>query len=443
MGTIPSVNPDPLSRVSLIIIVVAYVTIGTLYAALTPLWQVPDEPAHYNYVRALAEGRGIPVLDPGDYDQELLNQLTRRRFPPGLSVESVEYEDHQPPLYYLLAAPVYLLFGGAALPLRLLSVLFGAALLTTVFGTVRTIFPARPELALMTAAFVAFIPQHVAMTAGVNNDALAELVVGGALWALVVYVGGGRERPWPVGLLLAAALLTKTTAYIVAGVAVVAVVLRWRQERQTWRWTLEQLIWMLVPALLLSTPWFIRNGLTYGWRDPLGWTRHDEVVEGQLRSSEYLASHGWPALLDRMARTTFQSFWGQFGWMGVVLPARIYRILALFSVLLLAGFLWWVFDKRRPGLTSFQRTSLTLLLVSSFLTLLEFLGYNVKFLQHQGRYLFTALIPIGTAVALGLDTLTKVLPRRVRCRAVAVLFAGLAALDVYCLFKFIIPALTR
>lgn len=442
-GTIAPVNPRLLTRVLLTVVVAAYVTIGALYAAFTPTWQVPDEPAHYNYVRALAEGQGFPVMEAGDYDQDLLDQLRDQGFPPELSVEPLEYEDHQPPLYYLLATPAYWLFGGAVLPLRLLSVLVGAVLLVVAFRTVNAIFPARPELALMAAALIAFIPQHVAMTAGVNNDALAELVVGGTLWALTVYVDGGGDRPWPVGLLLAAALLTKTTAYVAAGVAVVAVLIRWQRERQPWKWTVGQLGWVLVPALLASAPWFIRNGLTYGWYDPLGLGRHNEIVAGQLRSSEYLALHGWGGLLSQMARTTFQSFWGQFGWMGVLLPARIYQALALLSGLLITGFLWWLFERRHLRLAPAQRTSLILLFISSTLTLLEFLGYNLTFVQHQGRYLFPALIPIGTAAALGLSALSKVLPRQTRAWATVALFAGLATLDVYCLFKFIIPFLAR
>ncbi len=432
-------------HILLVIIVAVYIVIGALYAALTPTWQVPDEPAHYNYVRALAEGRGVPVIEPGDYDQAYLDRLTTEHFPPELSVESLEYEDHQPPLYYLLATPIYLLFGGAVLPLRLLSVLFGAGLVVVAFGTVRTVFPERTELALMVAAFVAFIPQHVAMMAGVENDALAELVVGGTLWALVVYVGGdgGRERPWLVGLLLAMALLTKMTVYFVLGVAVLAVAIRWRQERQTGRWVVGQLAWMFVPAVLLSAPWFIRNGLTYGWRDPLGMAQHNAVVEEQMRTSEYLALYGWPAYWERAWSFTFNSFWGQFGWMAVVLPIRIYQALLLFSVLLGVGFLWWLLDRRRPRVTPPQRASLLLLFAACLLTFLGFLGYNLTFVQHQGRYLFPALIPIGTAAALGLGTLAKLLPRRVRPWAVIAPFAGLAALDVYCLFKFIIPFLAR
>jgi 4-amino-4-deoxy-L-arabinose transferase-like glycosyltransferase len=435
----------PSVRALLVIVVAVYVVIGVLYAALTPTWQVPDEPAHYNYVRALAEGRTIPVIEPGDYDQAYIRRLTTERFPLELSIEPLEYEDHQPPLYYLLATPIYLLFGGAVLPLRLLSVLFGAGLLVVAFGTVRTVFPSRPELALMVAAFVAFIPQHVAMTAGVENDALAELVLGGTLWALAVYVGGGggRERPWPVGLLLATVLLTKATVYFVAGVAVLAVAMRWRQERRTWQWAAGQLAWIFVPAVLLSAPWFIRNGLTYGWLDPLGLGQHNQVVEGQMRTSEYLALEGWAAYWRRAWSFTFQSFWGQFGWMAVVLPARIYQALLLLSALSGIGFSWWLLDRRRPRLTPAQRAGLALFLATTFLTLLEYLGYNLTFVQHQGRYLFPALIPIGTAVALGLDTLARLLPQRIRPWAVAAPFVGLAVLDTYCLFKFIIPFLTR
>lgn len=433
----------PPLRVLLVAIVAVYVAIGTLYAALTPTWQVPDEPAHYNYVRALAEGRGFPVLEPGDYDQAYLERLKSEHFPPELPIEPVEYEDHQPPLYYLLATPVYLLFDGAVLPLRLISVALGALLLVVAFGTVRTIFPTRPGLALITASFIAFIPQHVAMTAGVNNDALAELVVGSTLWALVVYVGGAHDRPWPIGLLLAMALLTKATAYVAVGVATVAVAIRWRRERRTWGWAAGQLAWMLIPALLVSAPWFIRNGLAYGWNDPLGLVRHNEIVAGQLRTSEYLALHGWAAYWERAWRFTFQSFWGQFGWMGVVLPARIYKGLALLSALLVTGFVAWLIQQRRPyQSTNLPTSPLFLLALSTILTFFSFVWHNLTFVQHQGRYLFPALIPIGAAAALGLDALAGILSQRLRSWAIVALFVGLAMLDVYCLFRFIIPYLT-
>jgi hypothetical protein len=462
----------PPVAILLAMVIAVYAAIGTLYAALTPTWQIPDEPAHYNYIRSLAEGRGLPILEAGDYTQQYLERLTSEGFPPELSIEPLEYENHQPPLYYLLVTPIYLLFDGAVLPLRLFSVVLGAGLLLVAFGTVRTVFPDQPALGLMAAGFIAFIPQHVAMSAGVNNDTLAELIVGGTLWALVAYAGSGsarspgsmvrlgspqarssrreqgsipeprEQRPWHVGLLLAAALLTKTTAYVVAGVAVAAVAIRWHREQRTWRWAARQLAWMLAPALLLSAPWFIRNGLTYGWADPLGLARHETIVEGQPRSSEWLAMYGLWGLLRRMARTTFQSFWGQFGWMAVPLPPRIYHILLLFSALLTAGFVIRLLQERRSQSTGLPVCQSTALLVfSALLTFAAFAWYNLTFVQHQGRYLFPALIPLATAAALGLDTWARILPRRLRVGAEIALFACLATFDVYCLFKVVIPNL--
>jgi len=204
-----------------------------------------------------------------------------------------------------------------------------------------------------------------------------------------------------------------------------------------------QLAWVLIPALLISAPWFIRNGITYGWLDLTGQVRHDEVVRGQLTTAEYLAGHGWGALLRNMAHTTFHSFWGQFGWMAVPLQPRFYQALAAFSSLAAVGFLWWLFDRHRPRLTSHQRVSLALLCLSCLLTIVVFLGYNARFLQHQGRYLFPALVPIAMAVALGLDRLASILPEKTRGWAAGALFAGMALFDVYCLFRVVVPFLTR
>jgi hypothetical protein len=223
---------------------------------------------------------------------------------------------------------------------------------------------------------------------------------------------------------------------------VVAVIARWRRAGRRWQWAAVQLVWMLVPALLLSAPWFVRNGLTYGWLDPTGQARHDLVVEGQMRPLEYVAREGWGSYWERAYTFTFQSFWGQFGWMGVVLPAYIYRGLVLFSILLFAGFLWWLFDRRRPPMTPHQRLSLILLLASGILTGLMFAWYNTKFLQHQGRYLFPALIPIGTAAALGLNQLAGHLPKKTRAWALGGLFAGMALFAMICLFKYIVPFLS-
>jgi len=420
------------------LIVVAYATLGVLYAACTPPWQVPDEPAHYNYIRALAEEGLLPVMEEGDYDQGYLQQLTEQRFPPDMPIAALTYEDHQPPLYYLIAAPFYLLFDGALLPLRLLSVALGTLVLLIAYGVIRTLFPNHPFLAITATALIAFLPQHVAMTAGVNNDTLAEVALGLVLWTSIRYATGQSEqRPTAIrlGLTLGLALLTKTSAFVALPVALVAVAVRaWRQGEEGPADPREAPLcvalgnagWMLLAAALLAGPYLIRNVALYGWNDPLGLARHNAVVVGQLRTTDALAQYGWPWLLERGARFTFQSFWGQFGWMGVPLQPAVYLALALFSALLLTGFLGWLLNPRRARLAVGQRDGLLLLTLSAVLTMASYFWYNLTFVQHQGRYLFPALIPLALGAALGLEWLLA--PHTARWAAAALAGVGVLLL---------------
>lgn len=139
--------------------------------------------------------------------------------------------------------------------------------------------------------------------------------------------------------------------------------------------------------------------------DPLGLARHNAVVVGQPRTEEWLAQMGSAAFALAFLRTTFQSFWGQFGWMGVPMHPPVYLALAGVSLLLLVGLLGWTLDRRQPRLSAFQRRGLALLALSATLTLASYIWYNLTFVQHQGRYLFPAIAPMAVGFALALDWL--------------------------------------
>lgn len=462
----------------LVFIVLVYLVVGTLFAVYTPAWQAPDEPAHYNYVRYLAEQGRFPVLQNGDFPLKYLEEIKHRRFPPELSIDPIRYEFHQPPLYYLLAALAFKLFGGALVPLRLLSVALGAGLVYVAYRLTLAICPARPVLALGTAAFVAFVPMHVAMTAAVNNDTLSELLTALVLWNLMRYLLGETEEKKTlvvVGVLLGLGLLTKIHALVGVAVAVVTVLIcRWRD----WRQAARDLAWLLIPALALAVPWLVRNIAVYGWPDVMGLARHDEVVFGQPTTAEWIADYGWRYVLGEGLRTTYRSFWGQFGWMAVPMNGRIYLGLGLFTAVAVAGLLWWLATAligARRGLTSSQEGSLdrqgslpeargeakivthrqlspaVLLPLLALLTFLSYLWYNTKFVQHQGRYLFPALVPLGLGLALGWWVVVHRVraligqpgrPERIEGLLFALPYAALAVLDVVCLFAFVIPYLS-
>jgi 4-amino-4-deoxy-L-arabinose transferase-like glycosyltransferase len=481
------------------IIVLIYLVLGILYAAYTPAWQAPDEPAHYNYIRHLAEQHSFPVLKPGDFPAAYLEEIKAARFPPEMSIEPIRYEFHQPPLYYLLAVPVYRLFEGSLLPIRLLSVLLGGLLLSIVYWTVEALAPHRPLLALGSTAFVAFLPMHLAMTAAVNNDVLSELLLAIVLLLTIRYLQPELAHRGPdaearllvlLGLTTGLGLVTKSSLYIVPVLVLSAIAARklWLADAEiTWGEGWKASAIYLLPALALALPWWLRNMALYGGLDFLGLGRHDQVVVGQLRTAEFVAQFGLPRLIQDFFVTSFRSFWGQFGWMGVLLDQRLYQALAVLSALAAIGFLVWTARiwRGRHELARWQWLAGGLLCLWVLLTLTSYLWYNTTFLQHQGRYLFRALLPLGLAAALGwrealrrdlalplagllvlggvllriagalpnwpllmvIATATGLggrylLPRRFDALAQATPYLALIALDLASLFLFVVPQLT-
>lgn len=189
-------------NVPLVLLLVVYAILGSLYAVRTPDWQAPDEPAHYNYVSQLARQGCCPVLNVGDWDSAYLDRLKAHQFAPELlaNLRTIQYEDHQPPLYYLLASVVYRLTSGSLLALRLFSVAIGAGLVAVAYAIARTLV-ARP-VAIAAAALVAFVPQHLAGLASVNNDGLSELMIGLTLLGTVYYLRGAAPRSFQLVILL-------------------------------------------------------------------------------------------------------------------------------------------------------------------------------------------------------------------------------------------------
>lgn len=459
------VSQSPLLLVSFI--VAAYLAIGLQYALLTPAWQVPDEPAHYNYIRTIAEHGALPVLNVGDYDQAYLLQLTSQGFPPELPVDSVDYESWQPPLYYLLATPIFLLSEGALLPLRMLSLFLGAGVVVFAFLAAREVCPGRPLIAIVAAGFIAFIPQHVAMMAGVNNDSLSELLIAVGLWLILrinrqVWDLGfgiwGVFRGLCLGFVIGLAFITKSQAYVLAPVAGIMLLFKWRRNAQLpreaannqLRLLFSQLAIVFIPAILIGSLMWWRNITVYGWPDFMAAIRHDQVVADQPRTSQWVAEFGAVEVTRRFFQTTFQSFWGQFGWMGVVMDPRVYTILLIYTVFLIGGLVigYWLSVIKSSGRSDNNQLLITnnyLLALSALLTIGLYLYYNLSYVQHQGRYLFPALIPIGLAAAASLEwwggAVNRLARREMGWVVGAVALIAMAVLDVFALYRFIVPAL--
>jgi hypothetical protein len=223
-----------------------------------------------------------------------------------------------------------------------------------------------------------------------------------------------------VGVLLGLGVLTKLLLGLFAPVALG--VLLWNQ-RHAVRSGLGKGCVLALVALATVTPWLVRQGLTYGWLDLLATRRHDLVAGDQPRFP------GWSwAYASQWATTVFHSAWGQFGWMAIPMPDRLYWLWGAVTVAAAVGVMVWAV-RRAPRALAAGVVVCGVLAVLAWLVLI---GYNLTYEQAQGRYLFSALVPLCTLLVLGWSAVS---PRAVRPFVPLALALGLVALNGFVLIR--------
>ncbi len=466
-----------LPHAGLALLLAVYVWLGVGYAFDTPAWENPDEHAHYNFVADLVRTGQLPVMEQGAWDQGLLERLTASQFNPPERLDTIRYEAWQPPLYYVLAVPAYVLprtEAGRIRALRVFDVALGGMTVLVAYLAAREVLvrrplavaarispSARPWLALAVPAALVGIPMFTAMSAAINNDALANLF-GAALTAALLWTLSARPTfrlATALGVLLALALLTKMTLaafVLLVPVSLLIAALRAPDrpalsdnsllkktrgaggsllaKSHTYARPLTYAALSLAVALALMSPWLLRQALTYGWTDLLAMRRHDAVVVDQPRAGGLTPDYLW-----HWSTVSFHSFWAQFGWMGVLVPDRLYWLWGIVTLLACAGLLVWLVRGtrhwREDPLKWDPRPALLALICLGVLAV--DLQHNLEFDQAQGRFVYPALLPISLFLVVGWATL---LPARLRAPVCVLLAAGLIALNQYTLSHYLATA---
>jgi hypothetical protein len=173
------------------------------------------------------------------------------------------------------------------------------------------------------------------------------------------------------------------------------------------------------------------------------------VVVGQPRTVEWISRYGLDGTVQRFFQTTFNSFWGQFGWMAVPMRVEVYWLLLGLCSAAVLGLLLYRFTTTQVPVQFRSRLPVLILWLVFLLTVAIHVGYNLTFVQHQGRYLFPALIPISLGFSLGWGTWLLLVEkpfRRERPLLVNLFPLGLGValvlLDIFALFRFILPSLS-
>lgn len=391
----------------------AAVSLG--YMQALPLFNWPDEPAHFNVVRELAAGGGFGVMAPGVWEPEVLERLKTNHFR-GLEdplasseIAGLRYEAHQPPLYYLAAAGVYRIWPSPT-GLKLFNLLLSCVGVGIAFVLASRLAPDELWIRVLAATFLALLPSRCFLAVSIGNDVAAELLFG--LFLLAVVSGASA---WRVGLLAGVGLLIKANLVLMLplyGVWLLArrFALRARTSssalRDLWR------PWLLACALAvtIASPWLVRNIVLYGWTDPLavsagalGWqTSVGAAVEAGRPGLTAAGTHG----LASFFAILYQSWWGVFGWMEMFPEGRVLAVYLLLTGLALAGWVLLVLRRSSRFTLASAPTGTDLWLAASLGAFAAALVlYSLFDFQPQGRYLLTAAAGSAVLFARGLALL--------------------------------------
>jgi len=393
-----------------------FLILATFYNLSLPIYEAPDEYAHFINANWLAKGRGLPDLER--------------------DLGQASHEIGQPPLYYALLAPFvaaintddmrvispvnphYLDDGGTnahyhtpaerfpyrgtALAVhlaRFVSTLMATFTIAATYGLARLIIPGQATLA---AALVAFNPQFIFISGAISNDTLVAALSALTLLMLVwILISDGVKR-WHyvlLGALWGLSVLAKVNALGLGAVIALGLLLRARRQR-SWPEFVKGGLAVALGLAAIAGWWFLRNWLLYG--HPLAWSQFLAANSGLLRE-------GLLPWVETLRYATFlsKSYWAVFAY-GIRAPSLFYQLVDVLMLLALAGLVLWLVLKRYRSMSRRQIGAIALLALWS---LIVFVSLTFWMRQaratNQGRLMFPALSSLTVLLALGLANLGR------------------------------------
>jgi len=422
----------------LLLLLLATLAKGFFTAILVPLFEFPDEQAHFAQVSHYVEsGLNLsgPNLSKEIYlheqvlgtlrDERGNNRYTYNPFyrpvysgsytgPREVFLKSLptQYRSQfvkseaagYSPLFYLISSLAYLLVYPANLFIRLFATRLTSIILMALsvlasyhFG--RLLFPKSKFLALTLASLVSFHPMFSFVSSGVNNDNLANLIAIILLY-LSVYL---LHHPltlrlsFIVTLTIFLSFASKSTLLPLYPVFFISFLYNWFHSHHSFYQQLKR-SWPLIILGLLFLFWLFylpslsgRHWLSRFYLSP--------NLSNQLAFSSYLATQ-----LRRYYSETFVWYWGIFKWLGVTLPFFWIRAIKLLIIASGIGLIKAFWSGTNP-----VRRNLMLLLAATFiqivlLTIWDYLLLRNLGFSHgiQGRYFFPAILAHLSLILYGL-----------------------------------------
>ncbi|HRY90883.1 MAG TPA: hypothetical protein P5229_00880 [Candidatus Gracilibacteria bacterium] len=426
------------------------------WAYLVPVWQAPDEPAHFGYLQSMYKQKDFPILGEATFTSLGFDSMGRPD--PGRNAPYVNWIAQHPPLYYLVLAPIYgiiemFLMGGTVIDpvnwifyLRIFSILLSCVTLFFIYKTsdyLLTVMGQNRFFSLAVVGFIAFLPGFSYISALLNNDNLV-IALSSILFYLLAkrYYGAAQDKsknmpaPWPrsdwlIGLILGLMALTKITAlpFWIAVFVLELIFFKGSAEKKgVNHGEIRALMRIFGLAILISGWWYIRNWYLYGtiFPDLSAITAHhpelltkysglDALFPEIMGSGAKAGTSLWGFIFDQnFLWQYFKSFWGEFGMFMVNLGSlQNAGILALVIVAGLGHLKKYLLKPKNAQTEAQVALKPWVFLLIPFLCV--FVTMSWKLFQiysgrgflgaNHGRYMYSVLLPVAYFIVSGFYSL--------------------------------------
>ena len=389
----------------LVLIFALYFFLAVGYSLLMPIWEAPDEAAHYHLAWHLARYGRFPTLKLNyEMNQPKAFYYLGAWVIRGLDKINPHLSDYYLPHEYKenIDVPIrrfdwtadnYRFLLGVYM-LRWINIFFGAFALWLNWKAYRIIAPEKSSLRITALALAALTPQYLHIMSSVNNDALGTFA--GALLFYLVF----RMIATPSNLLtffliplaIVLPLFTKLTVLPVSAAILIIIAWSWFGRPAKKRWLVYSgLIALFIGGFLYFLfPETIQPAVNeISWR--LFSFRHDAMT--------------WKYLIF-LTEKIISSYWGKVGWLAVELPVPLLVVLSLFGLIgMVASIRSFTRIKSRATQSQIWKTIWTIALLSIAAVTRNGLTTSAT----KGRFLFPA---IGALSLLMVSGWYQILPER-------------------------------
>lgn len=386
----------------LLVVYAVFIVLSVLLVRFTPYTPgtvgAPDEWQHFGKnVQFILENHRLPIAGQDDIDS--LSVCRDNNYGQAVCLYSYQFTPGFNYVTRALTAKLGELVGLSPLTgARLASTLWGLLYITGAYLIARLFLGYRWAVGLV--AIAAFIPQVIFIASYVSEDihslALSTMLV----YTSLAYITFGRSQMrWWFYLAFGLLFVSKYNYFVLALVPAVLLVHRWLQDKNIRR-VLVDLAGMVVAALVIGGPWFLRNWILYGDLTGMAFTLHEMSKNHALGHKIPFSDLQSYTLLFKFDafNTLFESFFARFGYMFIKLGESYYTLLKIAGVV---GFaVLWLYGNRKVRFALAACVGLAALVFGTIVV-----NAFIYDWQFQGRYMFPIIATCLAVTAFALSHL--------------------------------------